>query len=105
MSQRLEADLVGHFADTAVRIAQERLRLFDPNSREVIREGQAGRALEELTKIKCARVNRFRDRGQTQGVVLVLRDKMLRLRDRRRLGRRTLTGNLIARDRQGPAET
>ena len=80
MSERLETDIVSDLADATVAIKQQRLGFFDSNAGEVIGEGEASCAFEEFAKVECARVNCFRDCGQTNRVVLISRDKLLRAR-------------------------
>src|SRR5438034_11231617 len=104
MSERLESDIVGDLADATVAIKQQRLGFFDSHPGEVIREGEAGRALEEFAKVKCARVHRFRDRRQTNRVVLISRNELLRTRDCQRLSARTFDRQLIAQNREVSAE-
>src|SRR5439155_25876279 len=86
MCERLKADIVRDFADTAIGIEKQRLGFFDSNAGEVIGEFEASCAFEEFAKVKCARVNCFRDCGQTNRVVVISGNELLRARHCQRLG-------------------
>ena len=85
MSERLETDLVSDLADAAIAIKQERLGFLDSYPGKVIGESEAGCAFEEFAKVKCARVHCFGDRGQTDRVVLISGNELLRTGDCERL--------------------
>lgn len=51
-----------------------------------------------------AGVDRLRHRREAEHIALILRDELLRARDRRRLGHTRIHCDLIAQNRQMPAE-
>src|ERR1035438_1611915 len=69
--ERLEADLEGDFTHPQIGIEQEVLGSLDADARDVIREVQARRLLEDLAEIEGAGVDRFGNLPEAHGVGLV----------------------------------
>src|ERR1035441_2503160 len=83
--ERLEADLEGDFTHPQIGVEQEVLGSLDADARDVIREVQARRLLEDLAEVERASVDRFGNLPETHGVGLVFYNVCLGPRDDGRL--------------------
>ena len=86
LRERLETGLVRRLADPRVRVQQQMLGVLDAGPRNVVREGEPGRRLEDLAEIERAHVGRPRHLLQTQRLGEMLTDERAGLSHRRRLG-------------------
>ena len=76
----LKSTCEGSFANSRVRIKQERLRFLHSDSRKVIDEIHAGRFLEHLAKVMPADVSRVRYPTERQWLRLMVLDELPRSR-------------------------
>ena len=105
LRERLEAGLVGGLADPRVRVQQQMLGVLDAGPRNVVREGEPGRRLEDLAEIERAHVGRPRHLLQTQRLGEMLTDERAGLRHRRRLSGGRFDHQLVADHREVLRET